>query len=260
MKKIMVIIILFCSFELWAQFERFELFGNIGTALYSSERDLNFFKKQYNTLYASTLKEELGKSGIPVNYQIGAIYWFSEKFGFSLFYSYAAQNYRAEFNDKRVRNILVKSRTPFEGSLLFGKHDKLYLGVGIGFATSTLISSMEYADGVTSYNYDASLNGVYSTYGFSYNVDVTWRIYKGVKLVGGIIGMAGSEYSDKSFIKGIDKNMFYETSQFPKDLEVYNSTVYSGASYDFTSESAAKMSHIHAYISLQYSLPIFKNR
>ena len=58
-------------------------------------------------------------------------------------------------------------------------------------------------------------------------------------------------------MKGIDVHGIHETVMFPADYELYNTTVNSGASYDFPYDKYAKLKNMNVTIGLKYNLKLF---
>lgn len=236
-----------------AQKGELQLFANAGYNLAFSDKALNTFFDQYYDVWQANTKEKFHKVGIPFQYQIGANYWFLDKVGFSMYYSYAQQSFRTDFTNDESRSIDVKTRTPFEFSVLFGNPNKFYMGIGFGVGYSSFISRYNYKGGVTSMGYESAINGVYSANGFSYNIDAVYKIYKNFKLVASAFGIVGSEYTDKNFMKGIDVHGINETVYFPSDYALYKSMMEGGTSFDYPVSSIAKLNHFHFFVGLQYT-------
>ncbi|MCX6181293.1 MAG: hypothetical protein NT150_05160 [Bacteroidetes bacterium] len=242
----------------------FTVFINGGYNLIYQDLSISQFHKDYATVWGAGLKEGFHSTGIPFRYQFGASYWFLDKAGFYISTTYAQQSFTAEFNNGDKRIMQMKSKGLFNFGINLGNPDKIYFGLGCGVGTSLFNSSLVYKDGTTSYNYgyqynyESAINGIYSDFGFSYEGNVYVHVFKGLHAMAGISGIIGSGYTDKNFIKGIDRNAPYETVFFPSDYITFVNATSNGTSYDYPTSKIAKAATFNAYIGLQYNIKLFK--
>jgi hypothetical protein len=224
---------------------------------WSTDKDFEAFQKGYETVWGKALSSGFQQKGIPFNLNFSISYWLNNYMG--LYLNYGLSRYRKEVNfssgDKRVFEFSM--RQPFEGGFCLGNPKRVYVNLIFGFGTSTFSSIYYYKNGERDMNYNSPLNGVYSASGFTYRFELAVNVFKNWNIIGSIGGIAGSEYSDKNFMKGIDAHGAYETSMFPVDYELYNTTANSGASYEFPYDKYAKLKNMNVTIGLKYNLKLF---
>lgn len=262
MRNLILIMIIFFYSTVNAVKGDLHLFANTGYNLVYNDKSVSQFQNDFNEVWSNVLKEGYHKIGLSYQYQLGAVYWITDRLGMYLSMNRAQQNYEAEYVSGAKRVMKMKSRGLFNFGLNIGNADKFYLSAGFGVGTTLLNSYELYKDGTISYNYaymynyDSNINGVYSSFGFTYDINCNFKIYKGLRIVAGINGIAGSEYTDKSFLKGIDRNAPYETTYFPGDYKKYEAVTKMGTSYDYPVEEVAKARTYNFYIGIQYNIKL----
>lgn len=262
MKKAIAIFLVLFSFSAFAEKGDLFLFVNGGYNLMYKDNSIDQFHSDFNEVWAGVLKEGYHKTGISYQYQLGAVYWLTNRFGMYLSSNHAQQNYEAEYLSGAKRVMKMKMRGLFNFGINLGNSDKFYVSTGFGVGTSLFDSYELYKDGTISYNYafkynyDSNINGVYSNFGFTYDISLNYKLIKGLRVVAGINGVYGSEYTDKNFIKGIDRNAAYETVFFPADYKQYESLTKAGTSYEYPANEIAKARTYNVYVGLQYNIKL----
>jgi hypothetical protein len=262
-KNLLFFVCLFCFSFSKAEKGEFYLYGNLGYNLAYKDKSIAVFQNDYNTLWSANLKEGFHKVGVPYQYQIGVSYWLLDKVGMYISTSYAQQNFLAEFKNGDQRMMRMKTRGVFNFGLNIGNAKRFYVSAGIGVGNSFFTSSVISKDGTESYgyayeyNYESNINGVYSNYGFTYDISANVNLFKGLKLVAGISGLVGDEYTDKNMIKGIDRNSEYETVYFPSDYALYVAETSNATSYNYPTSKIAKANLYYLYLGLQYNIKLF---
>jgi len=214
------------------------------------------FTKQYDDVFKSEIQSNFSQHGIPYRYEIGVNYIKQGFFGMGFFYSYSENDYRVKFNDKNQRNIKLIYKTPIDFGLLFGIKKIAMLSLRGGYATSTLISTFIYPDGTESISNGLTLNGVYSTFGTHFRIDLILNILKNLKLTVGVTKYSkGSEYMDKSYGKGLATG---DCFLFPKDYYTYNELSNQGKLYDLTFDQSLHLQSTYFHFGILYYLNLTK--
>lgn len=218
--------------------------------------DFKSFTHGYNDVLKSQIDKKMHLNGIPLSYQFGVNLFLSEKFGMGFNYSYSRFDFRATFNSKESRDIVIKYGTPLDFGMLYKVGKTNYLSFRFGFATSSIISEYIYPDGTRSINKGMPLNGVYSTFGSFYRFDFIIGAIKNLKLTVGITLFRGSsDYNDKNYAKGLGDGDFF---MFPKDYQTYNDLYNQGTLYDFPIEKTLMMKSTQINIGVIYFINLVK--
>ncbi len=218
--------------------------------------DFKVFMNGYNDILKSQIDKKMNLNGIPISYQFGVNLFLSEKFGMGFNYSYSRFDYRCTFNSRESRDIVIKYGTPLDFGMLYKVGKSNYLSFRFGFATSSLISEYMYPDGTRSINKGMPLNGVYSTFGSFYRLDLIIGAIKNLKLTTGITLYRGSsDYNDKNYAKGLGDGDFF---MFPKDYQTYNDLYNQGTLYDFPIEKTLMLKSTQISIGVIYFINLVK--
>ncbi len=262
MRKLIVIVIALLTANANAAKGDLYLFANTGYNIIYHDKAIQQFHTDFNEVWSNVLKEGYHKTGLSYQYQLRAVYWITDKLGMYMSMNRARQNYEAEYLNGTKRIMKMKTRGLFNFGLNIGSAEKFYVSAGFGLGT-TLFNSYElYKDGTISYNYayqynyDSNINGVYSNFGFTYDLSLNFNVYRGLRLVAGVNGLYGSEYTDKNQIKGIDRNALYETVYFPGDYKIYEELTHMGISYEYPLEKVAKARTYNFYLGVQYNIKL----
>lgn len=225
---------------------------------FNKERDLKQFKDQYNVVWANDIEKKWSKTGIPFGYSFEATYYSLNKLAFFIGSSRSRYKESVQFKDGSKREFDHKLRNQWDFGFLIG-NSKIWTKFRFGVGNSVFSSAKYFKDGEIDMNYNSGINGVYSSFGFTYGADLHVKIYKNFSVFLSYFKLSGSEYTDKNFMKGIDRNNTFENVFFPKDYTLYHQTTDNGRSYDYTFDHAAKARWTNISIGIQYQIKIFNS-
>jgi hypothetical protein len=260
MRKIINIVFLWCFFAP-SQSQGQGLAGielNAGTGLmYYTGKDERAAKTSYNETYAGQLANEMGNTGIPFMYELGARFWLTDNFGLTLNYSFARHSLSAEFNNGNQRHFTIKDKTPLDAGLVFGKMGKYAIQARIGFCTSTLLSSYEYPDGTVNYSQLQPINGTYTDFGFFYRLDYSRQLKGPIRIFAGIGGATdmGNYYSDLSGVRELDGA---SAAWVPTDFGAYEQVLPNGNFYDYPDDKYWGLGYFMFYGGLQLNISVYE--
>ena len=258
MKNLILFILVSLSFKGFTQ-EAGNAYLNIGAdySFFHTNKDVDLFKESYEKLFQSTIKEKFHTKSIPFKIQASFIYLLTERVGFCLDASYEKYQQEITLNNDQRRVFDFTTRIPFEGGFVFGNVNKIYTKMKFGFGTSTFTSIYYYKDNTRDMNYYSPINGVYSANGISYRLELGFKIIKDLQMILSYGGITfGSEYSDKSMMKGIDRNMNSESTFLPTDYSKFLSDI----SINYPYSEVAKLKYSSFSVGLQYQLKLFNKK
>ena len=258
MKCIIFLILISLSSGFYSQ-EAGNAYLNIGAdySFFHVNKDVDLFKESYEKLFQSTIKENFQTRNIPFKVQASFIYLLIDRVGFCLDASYEKYQQGITLNNDQRRVLDFTTRIPFEGGFVIGNVNKLYTKMKFGFGTSSFVSTYYYKDNTMDMNYYSPINGVYSANGISYHLELGFNIVRNLQMVlsyGGIT--MGSEYSDKSMMKGIDRNANSESAFLPTDYGKFLSDI----AVNYPYNEVAKLKYSSFSIGLQYQIPLFNKK
>lgn len=225
-----------------------------------SDKDIRLFEDGYEKYWESTIDQKFQSKGIPYGYKIIANYWMMDYFGLCFDYSFLNYAQQIKFNNGESRVFDFKVRNYFEGGFCIGNPNKFSTNWIFGVGTSTFTSIKYYKDGEMDMNYTSPINGVYSASGFSYRLDLNYKVSKQLSITFSYGGLKGSEYTDKSMMKGIDTHGKEETTYFPYDYAEYMTQINNQTSYDFSFDKIAKLKQSSFSIGVQYQFKLFNQK
>lgn len=223
----------------------------------NKEKDLKQFQDEYNTVWANDIDKNWSKTGVPFGYSMEAIYWPLDKFGFFIGSSRLKYNESVLLKDGSKREFSHKLGNQWDFGIAVGNTNILWGKFRFGIGNSVFTSAKYAKGGEIDVNYNSGINGVYSSFGFTYGADLHVKIFKNCSVFLSYFHLSGAEYTDKNFMKGIDRNNLYENAFFPKDYTLYHQTTDAGRSYDYTFDHAAKAKWTNISIGIQYQIKLF---
>lgn len=262
MKKLYFILgLLYLSYSIQAQ-ESGDVVIGVSTnfPFLMKDKEINVFQTDYEKAYKLILDHGFNSSSIPYNYKFIANYWMSDFMGICFDYSFTHYQQKLKFTTGESREFSYNLRNYFEGGLCLGNPQRFYTNLIFGVATSTFSSTYYYKDGEKDMNYTSPINGVYSASGFSYRLDLNYKIVKNIAIVLSYGGIVGSEYTDKSFMKGIDVHGASETVYFPNDFAEFNTQMSNNTSYNYPIDRIAKLKQSNFSIGIQYQFKLFNHK
>lgn len=224
----------------------------------NKDRDLKQFQDEYNLVWANDIDKNWSKTGVPFGYSFEAIYWPLDNLGFFIGSSSLRYKESVLFKDGSKREFDHKLRNQWDFGVSIG-NSKIWTKFRLGVGNSVFTSARYSKDGEIDMNYNSGINGVYSSFGFTYGADLHVKIFKNCSVFISYFKLSGSEYTDKNFMKGIDRNNLYENVFFPKDYTLYHQTTDVGRSYDYTFDHAAKAKWTNISIGIQYQIKLFNS-
>ena len=163
MKKLILLLFfvpLFCKAQLI-------IYGGPLYGFYGN-KSFNQFATSYNT-YLTTNNVGISKELKPFNtargYNFGVGAFITEGLGFSFGFVHFASSTKAEFTDGSSRHFTNTINTPLTFGMMF-KGGPVTFHPKFGFAKALIESYYEYPDGTISYGKDKILNGVFTTWDF----------------------------------------------------------------------------------------------
>lgn len=223
----------------------------------NKEKELAQFQNEYNQIWSNDIEKNWSKTGIPFGYSMEASYWPLDKLG--LFFGSAWLRYkeRVQFKDGTKREFDHKLNNQWDFGLAIGNTNLVWVKLRFGVGNSVFSSARYSKDGMVDMNYNSGINGVYSSFGFTYGADLHVKLFKNCSVFLSYFNLSGSEYTDKNFMKGIDRNSPYENVFFPKDYTLYHQTTEAGRSFDYAAEHAAKSKWMNISVGIQYQFKLF---
>lgn len=237
---------------------RFCLLGHLSLNPFNRESGFADFNDSYETSWKNETKSAFQNQGLPWSWGLAGQYWLTSNMGFQYAVRYSTHTQAFTFTSGEKRLETFRNRSPLEFGVLVGNPQRLYFNFAFGLMDSRMICAYEYADGTRSLSTEAYLNGVYSSFGFCYRLEAYMHIWKNLLAMVSLGGAAGSEYTDKSYIRGIDTRLgAYETTYFPADYELATQTIGQGQSYNYPTDKVVKLRQLSVSVGLSYRIPVF---